>query len=78
MPTITLKTFINAPTEKCFDLARSIDLHLQSMRSSKEEAVSGTTSGLIDINETVTWKARHFGTNFTMTTKITKLNKPDY
>ncbi|RDC57063.1 cell division protein [Pedobacter chinensis] len=78
MPTITLKTLINAPIERCFDLARSIDLHVQSMRSSKEEAISGTTSGLIDINETVTWKARHFGINFTMTSKVTKLDKPYY
>jgi len=78
MAIITLKTVINAPVEKCFDLARSIDLHVHSMKSSKEEAVAGKTSGLIDLNESVTWKAWHFGVSFTMTSKITAMERPHH
>ncbi len=76
MSTITLKTRINAPIEACFDLARSIDLHLQSMQSSKEEAIAGRQTGLINLGETVTWKANHFGLNFSMKIKITQMEYP--
>jgi hypothetical protein len=40
-------TDIAAPTGVCFDLSRSIDLHLESMVASNERAVAGVTSGLI-------------------------------
>ncbi|WP_316796836.1 SRPBCC family protein [Pedobacter agri] len=57
-------------------MARSIDLHVYSMKFSKEEVIAGRTYGLINLNETVTWKANHFGINFTMTSKITAMEKP--
>ncbi|MGO4878380.1 hypothetical protein ACEN2P_17390 [Pedobacter psychrotolerans] len=60
MAVIILKTQIAAPIEKCFDLCRSIDLHLKSMQHTDERAIDGRTSGLIGFHETVTWKARHF------------------
>jgi ligand-binding SRPBCC domain-containing protein len=31
------------------------------MKHSIERAIAGVTSGLINLNETVTWEARHFG-----------------
>lgn len=73
MPTIKLTTIINAPAEVCFDLARSIDLHTQSMQHTGEKAVGGITAGLIGLNETVTWRAMHFGVVMEMTSKITEL-----
>ncbi|MDQ0637054.1 ligand-binding SRPBCC domain-containing protein [Pedobacter sp. W3I1] len=76
MPTIILKTLINARIENCFDLARSIDLHLQSMKASGEKAIAGKKSGLIDLNESVTWRARHFGIPFEMTNKISTMEYP--
>ena len=76
MPTIHLTTFIGAPVERVFDLARSIDLHKQSMKKHNEEAVAGTRFGLIEKNETVTWKAKHlFKTRF-LRSEITKMVKP--
>ncbi|WP_230143380.1 MULTISPECIES: hypothetical protein [unclassified Pedobacter] len=59
MPTIILKTSINAPIERCFDLAISIDLHVQSMQSSGEKAIAGKRAGLIGLHESVIWRARH-------------------
>ncbi|MEH6514179.1 hypothetical protein [Maribacter arcticus] len=47
MPRIELRTEINAPKEIVFDLSRSIDLHKISTEHTKEEAISGKTSGLI-------------------------------
>ena len=62
---------INAPIERCFDLSRSIDLHLQSAYRTREKAISGITSGLISLGEEVEWQARHFGFTFTMRVRIT-------
>jgi ligand-binding SRPBCC domain-containing protein len=75
---ITLKTEIAAPSERCFDLSRSIDLHQLSTANTFEKAIAGRTSGLIRIGETVTWKARHFGIWFTLTSKITAFNYPTH
>ncbi|WP_293304385.1 SRPBCC family protein [Pedobacter sp. UBA5917] len=77
MPTIILKTLINAPIERCFDLARNIDLHMQSMHHSREQAIAGKVNGLINLNESVTWKAKHFGIYFEMTNKITAFDYPN-
>lgn len=36
------------------------------------------TSGLIGLNETVTWRAKHFGVYQQLTTKITEYDRPNY
>ncbi|MFP9112322.1 SRPBCC family protein [Flavobacterium sp. RHBU_3] len=79
MPLITLHTAINAPAEIVFNLSRSIDLHKISAAHTNEEAVPpldrsdvwARTSGLMELNETVTWKARHFGITQHLTVRIT-------
>jgi ligand-binding SRPBCC domain-containing protein len=78
MPVIELQTMINAPVEECFNLSRSIDLHLQSMQQHGEQAIAGVTTGLINLHETVTWKARHFGLPFKMTVQITEMQYANY
>lgn len=78
MAVIKLQTFIEAPVANCFDLSRSIDLHVKSMHSHSEKAVAGITKGLICLNDTVTWKARHFCIPFKMTVKIIEMNAPGY
>jgi len=78
MPTIRLKTEIHAPIKRCFDLSRSIDLHLASTAQTKEQAIAGVTSGLIGLGESVTWKAKHFGVWQTLTSKITAFDSPHY
>jgi ligand-binding SRPBCC domain-containing protein len=77
MPTIHLTTFVAAPLERVFDLSRSIDLHKQSMTRHKEEAVAGVRFGLIEKDETVTWKARHLFKDRILKTRITEMKKPD-
>ncbi|RYE25205.1 MAG: cell division protein [Sphingobacteriales bacterium] len=77
MPVIKLETTIIAPVDICFNLSRSIDVHVGSMSESKEKAIAGVTSGLIGLDETVTWKAWHFSIPMKMTVKITSLNFPD-
>jgi ligand-binding SRPBCC domain-containing protein len=78
MPKIELLTEINAPIEKCFDLARSIDLHMESTSWTGEKAIAGKTSGLIELDETVTWRAKHFGIWQNLTSRITEFERPNF
>lgn len=78
MPQIIIKTEIKADKKIVFDLSRSIDLHKISVQHTNEEAVAGKTSGLIGLDETVTWKAKHFGMSQLLTSKITAFESPDY
>lgn len=77
MPTIHLTTFIAAPADRVFDLSRSIDLHKESMSKHKEEAVAGTRFGLIEKDETVTWKAKHLFKVRLLKSRITAMKRPD-
>jgi ligand-binding SRPBCC domain-containing protein len=76
MPLIELSTIIDAPIERCFDLARSIDVHRLSTEGSEEEAISGVTSGLIGKDQFVTWQARHFGVTQRLSSGITRFERP--
>ncbi len=76
LPIITLETRIAAPVERCFDLARDIDLHMQSTAHTGEVAVGGVTTGLIGPGEQVTWEARHFGVRQRLTSRITAYRRP--
>ncbi|MCK0109680.1 SRPBCC family protein [Flavobacteriaceae bacterium S0825] len=78
MSLIEIKTLINADIKTCFDSARNIDFHKESLQHSNEKAIAGKTSGLIDLGEWVTWEARHFGVKQKLTSKITKFNSPTY
>ncbi|HEY4207475.1 MAG TPA: SRPBCC family protein [Puia sp.] len=76
MPTIHLTTFVAAPAERVFDLSRSIDLHRKSMAHTGEEAIAGTVTGLLGLDETVTWKARHLFKTRIMRSRVTAMNRP--
>ncbi len=76
MAIIRLTTQIRAPLEQVFDLARSIDLHMESMTRYSETAIGGVTAGLIGPDEEVQWRARHFGINWTLTSRITGYDRP--
>lgn len=78
MVRIELATPISAPIERCFDLSRSIDAHLASTRQAREQAIAGVTSGLIGLNEEVTWRARFYGIPVTHTSRITAYEFPRY
>lgn len=72
----TLVTRARVPAERLFDVSVSIDAHVASMEHSGERAVGGVTSGAIGLGETVTWRARHLGVWFTMTSRITAFERP--
>jgi ligand-binding SRPBCC domain-containing protein len=76
MPKIHLKTLIKAPAELCFDLSRSVDVHMESTSGSRERAVAGVTCGMMELDDTVTWEAIHFGICQRLTSKITAFDRP--
>ncbi len=78
MPKLQLETIINAPIERVFDLARSIDLHLLSLKHTHEKAVAGRMTGLVEKGETVTWRARHLGVTQELTSLITDVDPHHY
>ncbi len=78
MSVIQLTTIIKAPIERCFDLSRSIDLHMESTSGTGERAIAGRTSGLIEHNELVTWRAKHLGVWQQLSSKITEYEYPVY
>jgi ligand-binding SRPBCC domain-containing protein len=78
MRTIKITTLYSAPIEKVFNTNRNIDIHQQSASKTKEIAIAGITSGLINKNETVTWKGKHFGVYIKHQSVISEMNFPTY
>jgi len=78
--TIIESTEILAPIERCFDLARSIEVHIAGNVHSGEAAMAtgGLTSGLIGLGRQVTWRAKHFGWWHELTSTITAIERPVY
>ncbi|MCW3162545.1 SRPBCC family protein [Chryseobacterium oryctis] len=76
MSRIYLKTIMKSDIETVFDLSRDIDLHQKSTQKTNEKAIAGKTSGLIELNETVTWRAKHLGFYQKLTSKIIQMEKP--
>jgi ligand-binding SRPBCC domain-containing protein len=78
MTVIRVETEIEALPARCFDLARSIELHIASTGRTEERAIAGVTSGLIGANQEVTWSARHFGVRLSLTSRITVFDPPHH
>jgi len=78
MPFVHLTTFIAAPQQRVFDLSRSVDLHRASMKHHEEKIIDGSMNGLMKLNDTVTWTAKHFFKQRRLKIKITQLQKPDF
>lgn len=76
MPLIKHEIFIHAPIHACFDLARSIEAHTETTKNTKERAVDGVTVGWLELGDTVTWEATHFGIKQKLTARISKMEKP--
>jgi ligand-binding SRPBCC domain-containing protein len=78
MAGIILHTKIKAPSERCFLLSLSVDLHKGSTAHTNERAIAGVTNGLMKLNDMVTWEAKHFGVVQHFTSKVSVYEKPAY
>jgi hypothetical protein len=73
-------TIINAPIDRCFDLARSVEIHLLGNIHCGEQAlaIGGITSGLPELSQRVTWRAKHFGVWQNLTSEYTAMQPSTY
>ncbi|TWT25991.1 SRPBCC family protein [Planomicrobium sp. CPCC 101110] len=76
MPVIAYEIYIEAPIEVCFDLARNVDVHTETASKTKEKAVAGVTTGLMENGDSVTWEAVHLGVKQKLTAKIIQMERP--
>ena len=51
-------------------------MHVRSAGGTREAAIAGTMSGLLDLGDQVTWRGKHFGVWQTLTSKITVFDRP--
>jgi ligand-binding SRPBCC domain-containing protein len=65
---------IRTPIQRCFDLARSVEVH----SGEAALATGGITSGLIGMGQRVTWRAKHFGVWQELTSQVTAFDPPKY
>lgn len=77
MARIRLETFVAAPREIAFDLARDLDFHQRSFAHTSERIVSGRAGGLIELGEEVEWEARHLGVRWRMRSRISAFDPPN-
>jgi ligand-binding SRPBCC domain-containing protein len=80
MTTLDELTVIRAPIGRCFDLARSVEVHLAGNIHWGEQAIAagGITSGLVGPGERVTWRAKHLGVWHQLTSEITQMDRPSH
>lgn len=64
------------PLERCFDLARDVDVHCKTTQWTKERVVAGVSSGLLGMGDTLTFEAVHFGVRQRLTARITEFHRP--
>lgn len=74
--TFEVRTESGLEAEELFDRARSVERHLESMAGSDEQVVDPVAGDLLGLGQTVTWRARHFGVWWTMSSRITAMDSP--
>lgn len=75
MTQIVLETRIAASPERCFDLCRTVEVHL-SVPGARETAVDGVKTGPMQLGDHVTWRSTRFRIPVRMTSKITEFERP--
>ena len=76
MPTIQLKTQINAPIERVFDLARDVDVHARTVPHTRERASGMTDGRMVGPHDTVTFEAVHFGLRQRLVSRMIAFERP--
>jgi ligand-binding SRPBCC domain-containing protein len=77
LTTITIETFIAAPAEVCFDLARDVEAHRRSAAFSGEQLVPpGKLSGVLELGDLVAFEGRHFAMRQRFVARITLVDRP--
>jgi ligand-binding SRPBCC domain-containing protein len=74
---IELVTRIEAPVQRCFDLACDVETHCRTAAFTGERAVPpGRLSGNLELGDRVTFEAVHFGVRQRLTARIVEMEPP--
>lgn len=77
MGSAVIETFIRAPREICFDLARDVAAHAESAAFSGERLVApGKLEGHLELGDLVAFEGKHFGFRHRFVARITALDRP--
>ena len=73
-------TIIEAPIERCFDLSRSVEVHLARQHSLRRTSPRNRRHHLRPRRspQQVTWRAKHFGIWQNLTSEYTAMEPPTY
>ena len=77
MPTIRRTTRFDAPTDRVFDLARSVDL-LREMLGRRATPIAGDTGGLSTLGASTVWRTTVLGRRVEFTTRVTAYSRPHH
>lgn len=76
---VETEILMDIPIDACFDLARDITIHTQTVwKHTREKAIGGTIEGMIGEEGVVTFQATHFLIRQKLTSKITDFKRPYY
>ena len=79
MGKVLVETVIAAPVERVFDLARDVNVHVESASFSGERLVSpGKLSGILELGDLVAFEGRHFGVRQTFIARIVQIDPPRF
>jgi ligand-binding SRPBCC domain-containing protein len=73
---IEVVSVINAVPARVFDLELDVDVHAESLSASGETATTNTGRRRLALGDEVTFRARHFGLPWRMTSRITAYERP--
>lgn len=73
---VEVVTRVACPRERLFDLALDMDVHSASLAASGETATTSSGSPHLRLGDEVTFRARHLGLVWRMTSRVTELDRP--
>ncbi len=76
MVRVAVETLIHAPVTLCFDLARDMNAHAESMSSTSERILRCPPSGLLELGDEVEFEAVHLGIRQRLTSRIVEYDRP--
>lgn len=69
-------TWIAAPVERAFDLKLDVDVHVRSLATTGETASSRDGGARLELDDEVTFVARHFLITWHFTSRVTAYDRP--
>ena len=76
---IVIDTFIDAPPEMCFDLALSVEAHVESAAFSGERVIEpGRLSGTLQSGDMIAFEGWHFGIRQRFVARVGEVVRPRF